>query len=327
MADLDIINKQLEEDNKFESNINLKGIKDVTLSNGNRIIIMFKNNGEEPTIINVDPNLNLVEEIKKRQEEYTKYQSTDSVYNTETILDDIAKESKSYVEPMILGDDTADELFKKYQTDREKLKIVSSLLKKADKDNVLLPPYEKFAYIDPENNCIISMTGKVIEAKFDSLNNEVIIKSPESASEYRDQDVDSDNAGEPGENEIDQEELKDEDLSDKEIEELYEEEFYFYLNDISDEKKKEIMDNLRKALKDADYIATLPPSEQNYYYNMYNSYVKKKQMSYEKERVFKLVNKNDKTTNQEAGISSYVYIALVVLVIVLAVFLYFILRR
>ena len=41
MADYDIINKQLEEENKFESNINLKGIKDVTLSNGKRIIIMF----------------------------------------------------------------------------------------------------------------------------------------------------------------------------------------------------------------------------------------------------------------------------------------------
>ena len=74
MADYDIINKQLEEENKFESNINLKGIKDVTLSNGKRIIIMFKNNGEEPTIIDIDPKMNLVEEVKKRQEEYVKYQ-------------------------------------------------------------------------------------------------------------------------------------------------------------------------------------------------------------------------------------------------------------
>jgi hypothetical protein len=324
MADYDIINKQLEEENKFESNINLKGIKDVTLSNGKRIIIMFKNNGEEPTIIDIDPKMNLVEEVKKRQEEYVKYQGTDSVYNTETILDDIAKESNAFIEPKVLGDDTADELFKKYQTDREKLKIVSSLLKKADKDNVLLPPYDKFAYIDPENNCIISMTGKVIEARFDSLNNEVIIKSPESASEYRDQEVDED---ELGENERDKEETKDEDFSDKEIEELYEEEFYHYLKDISDEKKQEIMDNLRKALKDADYIATLPPSEQNFYYNMYNSYAKKKQMSYEKARVLKLVHKDDKEEEREAGISSYVYIALVVLVIVFAIFMFIIFRR
>lgn len=324
MADYDIINKQLEEENKFESNINLKGIKDVTLSNGKRIIIMFKNNGEEPTIIDIDPKMNLVEEVKKRQEEYVKYQGTDSVYNTETILDDIAKESNAFIEPMVLGDDTADKLFKKYQTDREKLKIVSSLLKKADKDNVLLPPYDKFAYIDPENNCIISMTGKVIEARFDSLNNEVIIKSPESASEYRDQEVDED---ELGENERDKEETKDEDFSDKEIEELYEEEFYHYLKDISDEKKQEIKDNLRKALKDADYIATLPPSEQNFYYNMYNSYAKKKQMSYEKTRVLKLVHKDDKEEEKEAGISSYVYIALVVLVIVFAIFMFIIFRR
>lgn len=324
MADYDIINKQLEEENKFESNINLKGIKDVTLSNGKRIIIMFKNNGEEPTIIDIDPKMNLVEEVKKRQEEYVKYQGTDSVYNTETILDDIAKESNAFIEPKVLGDDTADELFKKYQTDREKLKIVSSLLKKADKDNVLLPPYDKFAYIDPENNCIISMTGKVIEARFDSLNNEVIIKSPESASEYRDQEVDED---ELGENERDKEEIKDEDFSDKEIEELYEEEFYHYLKDISDEKKQEIMDNLRKALKDADYIATLPPSEQNFYYNMYNSYAKKIQMSYEKTRVLKLVHKDDKEEEKEAGISSYVYIALVVLVIVFAIFMFIIFRR
>jgi hypothetical protein len=324
MADYDIINKQLEEENKFESNINLKGIKDVTLSNGKRIIIMFKNNGEEPTIIDIDPKMNLVEEVKKRQEEYVKYQGTDSVYNTETILDDIAKESNAFIEPKVLGDDTADELFKKYQTDREKLKIVSSLLKKADKDNVLLPPYDRFAYIDPENNCIISMTGKVIEARFDSLNNEVIIKSPESASEYRDQEVDED---ELGENERDKEETKDEDFSDKEIEELYEEEFYHYLKDISDEKKQEIMDNLRKALKDADYIATLPPSEQNFYYNMYNSYAKKKQMSYEKARVLKLVHKDDKEEEREAGISSYVYIALVVLVIVFAIFMFIIFRR
>ncbi len=324
MADYDIINKQLEEENKFESNINLKGIKDVTLSNGKRIIIMFKNNGEEPTIIDIDPKMNLVEEVKKRQEEYAKYQGTDSVYNTETILDDIAKESNAFIEPKVLGDDTADELFKKYQTDREKLKIVSSLLKKADKDNVLLPPYDRFAYIDPENNCIISMTGKVIEARFDSLNNEVIIKSPESASEYRDQEVDED---ELGENERDKEETKDEDFSDKEIEELYEEEFYHYLKDISDEKKQEIMDNLRKALKDADYIATLPPSEQNFYYNMYNSYAKKKQMSYEKARVLKLVHKDDKEEEREAGISSYVYIALVVLVIVFAIFMFIIFRR
>ena len=324
MADYDIINKQLEEENKFESNINLKGIKDVTLSNGKRIIIMFKNNGEEPTIIDIDPKMNLVEEVKKRQEEYVKYQGTDSVYNTETILDDIAKESNAFIEPMVLGDDTADKLFKKYQTDREKLKIVSSLLKKADKDNMLLPPYDKFAYIDPKNNCIISMTGKVIEARFDSLNNEVIIKSPESASEYRDQEVDED---ELGENERDKEETKDEDFSDKEIEELYEEEFYHYLKDISDEKKQEIKDNLRKALKDADYIATLPPSEQNFYYNMYNSYAKKKQMSYEKERVLKLVHKDDKEEEREAGISSYVYIALVVLVIVFAIFMFIIFRR
>ena len=324
MADYDIINKQLEEENKFESNINLKGIKDVTLSNGKRIIIMFKNNGEEPTIIDIDPKMNLVEEVKKRQEEYVKYQGTDSVYNTETILDDIAKESNAFIEPMVLGDDTADKLFKKYQTDREKLKIVSSLLKKADKDNVLLPPYDKFAYIDPENNCIISMTGKVIEARFDSLNNEVIIKSPESASEYRDQEVDED---ELGENERDKEETKDEDFSDKEIEELYEEEFYHYLKDISDEKKQESKDNLRKALKDADYIATLPPSEQNFYYNMYNSYAKKKQMSYEKTRVLKLVHKDDKEEEREAGISSYVYIALVVLVIVFAIFMFIIFRR
>ena len=324
MADYDIINKQLEEENKFESNINLKGIKDVTLSNGKRIIIMFKNNGEEPTIIDIDPKMNLVEEVKKRQEEYVKYQGTDSVYNTETILDDIAKESNAFIEPMVLGDETADKLFKKYQTDREKLKIVSSLLKKADKDNVLLPPYDKFAYIDPENNCIISMTGKVIEARFDSLNNEVIIKSPESASEYRDQEVDED---ELGENERDKEETKDEDFSDKEIEELYEEEFYHYLKDISDEKKQEIKDNLRKALKDADYIATLPPSEQNFYYNMYNSYAKKKQMSYEKTRVLKLVHKDDKEEEKEAGISSYVYIALVVLVIVFAIFMFIIFRR
>ena len=324
MADYDIINKQLEEENKFESNINLKGIKDVTLSNGKRIIIMFKNNGEEPTIIDIDPKMNLVEEVKKRQEEYVKYQGTDSVYNTETILDDIAKESNAFIEPMVLGDDTADKLFKKYQTDREKLKIVSSLLKKADKDNVLLPPYDKFAYIDPENNCIISMTGKVIEARFDSLNNEVIIKSPESASEYRDQEVDED---ELGENERDKEETKDEDFSDKEIEELYEEEFYHYLKDISDEKKQEIKDNLRKALKDADYIATLPPSEQNFYYNMYNSYTKKKQMSYEKTRVLKLVHKDDKEEEKEAGISSSVYIALVVLVILFAIFMLIIFRR
>lgn len=324
MADYDIINKQLEEENKFESNINLKGIKDVTLSNGKRIIIMFKNNGEEPTIIDIDPKMNLVEEVKKRQEEYVKYQGTDSVYNTETILDDIAKESNAFIEPMVLGDDTADKLFKKYQTDREKLKIISSLLKKADKDNVLLPPYDKFAYIDPENNCIISMTGKVIEARFDSLNNEVIIKSPESASEYRDQEVDED---ELGENERDKEETKDEDFNDKEIEELYEEEFYHYLKDISDEKKQEIKDNLRKALKDADYIATLPPSEQNFYYNMYNSYAKKKQMSYEKARVLKLVHKDDKEEEKEAGISSYVYIALVVLVIVFAIFMFIIFRR
>lgn len=324
MADYDIINKQLEEENKFESNINLKGIKDVTLSNGKRIIIMFKNNGEEPTIIDIDPKMNLVEEVKKRQEEYVKYQGIDSVYNTETILDDIAKESNAFIEPKVLGDDTADELFKKYQTDREKLKIISSLLKKADKDNVLLPPYDKFAYIDPENNCIISMTGKVIEARFDSLNNEVIIKSPESASEYRDQEVDED---ELGENERDKEEIKDEDFSDKEIEELYEEEFYHYLKDISDEKKQEIMDNLRKALKDADYIATLPPSEQNFYYNIYNSYAKKKQMSYEKTRVLKLVHKDDKEEEKEAGISSYVYIALVVLVIVFAIFMFIIFRR
>ena len=324
MADYDIINKQLEEENKFESNINLKGIKDVTLSNGKRIIIMFKNNGEEPTIIDIDPKMNLVEEVKKRQEEYVKYQGTDSVYNTETILDDIAKESNAFIEPMVLGDETADKLFKKYQTDREKLKIVSSLLKKADKDNVLLPPYDKFAYIDPENNCIISMTGKVIEARFDSLNNEVIIKSPESASEYRDQEVDED---ELGENERDKEEIKDEEFSDKEIEELYEEEFYHYLKDISDEKKQEIKDNLRKALKDADYIATLPPSEQNFYYNMYNSYAKKKQMSYEKTRVLKLVHKDDKEEEKEAGISSYVYIALVVLVIVFAIFMFIIFRR
>lgn len=239
-------------------------------------------------------------------------------------MDDIAKESNAFIEPMVLGDDTADKLFKKYQTDREKLKIVSSLLKKADKDNVLLPPYDKFAYIDPENNCIISMTGKVIEARFDSLNNEVIIKSPESASEYRDQEVDED---ELGENERDKEETKDEDFSDKELEELYEEEFYHYLKDISDEKKQEIKDNLRKALKDADYIATLPPSEQNFYYNMYNSYAKKKQMSYEKTRVLKLVHKDDKEEEREAGISSYVYIALVVLVIVFAIFMFIIFRR
>jgi len=309
------VNEELNNEIKNESSVNLKGIKDVTLNNGQRILIMFKNNSSIPTVININSNLNLTEEIKRRQEEHIKYQGFNSVYNTEMILEDIAKEQNSYETIKSLDNyEVSDE----YKRDTEKLKRISALIKKANEKNRVLSNYEKFTFIDEKNNCIISNTGKVLEAEYDPLKNEVVVESPDSASEFRDEEIDNDSIKGSSLNDNNGDsnivEQKDDDYSDLEIDEVYEE--VFYKGGIPVDKKDEIISNLKKMSKDPNFIETLPPQQQEWYYSAYDLMKSKKKTL--------IYTPKD---NKQTGSSNGLLIAIIVLFIVFAVFMYIIFRR
>ena len=77
---------------------NMKSFKDVTLSNGKRMIVFFTNDNPEPTVIEYDPNSNILEDLRQRQIDYKQYQGSDASFNAEEMLKDLAKEQNLYAD-------------------------------------------------------------------------------------------------------------------------------------------------------------------------------------------------------------------------------------
>lgn len=318
------VNEQMEEQIKKDSSFNLKNIKDVTLSNGKRIIIMFKNNSMEPTVFEYDGKASVLDDVRQRQLNDPKYQGEDARYNAEEILDDIAKEGKAYqnIKPL----DENYEISPIYDTDIEKLKKLAALIQKARQDNYTLPEDEKYAFIDEENEYIMTKTGKILEAKFDSLENKVIVQSPEDAAEFKDEELNEEKltAGtdEIGDNEVTN--LQDEDEKDDELEDVYNEVF---IKGDSTLPKEQVMANLKKIAEDPNNLNNLPPEEQVWYQEALKK-IEQKRLSKDHTKTLEYKKKQDKKNpDNEEGVSNYVYIALVVLLIAFAVFMYIIFRR
>lgn len=338
---------------------NMKSFKDVTLSNGKRMIVFFTNDNPEPTVIEYDPNSNILEDLRQRQIDYKQYQGSDASFNAEEMLKDLAKEQNLYadVRPLEKYEPNS-----KYFNDKEKMMLISNLLKQAELKNATLSLENKYAYIDEVNNCIIARNGAVLEAKIDTLTQEVVVKSPTSEKEFKNETINGESIETAEANELtgEVEEVQDEDYTEEKVE-VEEEEFSKYEIavekvlarreiEIDDEKKKEIIDNTQKLDEGTLTLEELPEIEREFYEQCL---LESRNLVLSEETVYKedsmesldpdspvetiqdntythkrtLVLKPKKSDLQEAGISSYVYIALVVLVIVFAIFMYIIFRR
>lgn len=298
------INEQLENEITNNPSFNLKGIKDITLANGKRIIVMFKNNSMEPTVIEYKNNSNILEDVNERMKDPNNFGLT-----AEEVLDQIAKEQNSYQSvkaiygyepsPMVLQDE-------------KKIKKMRELLKQAKEKNLILPQDEQFAYIDETNDYIMTKTGKILEIKMDNLEN-TVAQSPESASEYKDEELNeksitTDAYSMTGPSTT----IKESEVSDEEIEKIYEEIFKKgnYVGN-----KAIVIDRLKQMANDPNVIEKMPKEEQEWYYSAYDLMKTK-----EKKLIYT-------PNNKESGMSNYVYIALVVLLIAFAVFMYIVFRR
>lgn len=312
----------LNNENKNEAYVNLKGYKDAYLENGaKRVLIIFKKNGEVPTVINIDPNMNLVEEISRRQEEYAKYQGTNAIDNTERILEDLAKQSSSYdtVRPLDAANLTY--LKAKYANDPERLRKFSAVVDQVGRINASgeLKDDEKYAYYDEEKDCVISKTGKVLEAKIDTLKNTATVKSAEQ-SEYRDENIGAEDLNSGTLDDIgvaveaDKTSIPDSNFSDKDIDEVYDEISYGR----TDIEESVVKRKLREMAEDPDVFFKEPMNQEQFYYDAYEALerrkVKSKTLTYA-------------PSDNQAGVSNYLYIALIVLFIAFAVFMYFIFKR
>ena len=315
----DQINEQMEKEIQNDASFNLKSIRDITLSNGKRIIVYFKKDNPKPIVIHYDGKTNILDDVRERQRNNPKYQGTDAKFNTEQVLDDIALEQHSEQEVGELDGNYT--VGPKYSHDVEKIKKLAALVKMANEKNMLLPFEERFAYIDEENDYVISRSGKILEAKRDVLTDEVVVQSPEAAKEYRNEELDEerltsgelDNLGEPVTN------TNEEEVSDKDIDEVYDE---ISIKGGSNLSKEEVAETLKVVINNPDNINNLPEKDRDWYLEAFNLLKSKK-------RNLKLVppkNSNKKENNEE-GVSSYVYIALIVLLIAFAVFMYFIFTR
>lgn len=311
----------LNAENKNESYVNLKGYKDAYLENGTkRILIVFKKNGEAPTVINIDPNMNLVDEINRRQSEYAKYQGINAIDNTERILNDLAKESASLDTIRPLDASNLAYLKTKYTNDPDRLKKIIAVVDQASKMNASgeLKDDEKYAYYDEEKDCIISKTGKVLEAKIDTLRNNATIQSAEQ-SEYRDEEIGDDglNSGTLNTTRDTVEADKptsDSEFSDKDIEEVYEEVTY----GMSNIDEAVVKDKLKEMAEDPTEFFKEPLNQEQFYYDAYEALERRKAKS-------KTLTYTPDDT--EKGASNYLYIAIFVLLIAFAVLMYFVFKR
>ena len=293
-----------------EFTVNFNGINSYMVNNEKKMISFFKDGYDLPIIINVDNDLALADEVLRRQKEDPKYQGTNSEEITKAILEDMAREQESFQEvKTIEGYDTT------HISDIPKLKKISALLKEADKENYLLPEDEQFSFIDEENNCIMSKTGKVLEAV--TIDGVLVVRTPEGSIKFKDEELSQENTLDGNmETQAYVTPINDEDISDKEIDEVYEE---LFADTISDEEKEEIMASLKQMRDDPDKFFETHQSQK--FYDAYSLYNEKKELS--KQKTMRLVNKDI----QQAGSSNGLLIAIIVLFIVFAVFMYIVFRR
>ena len=313
-----IFDQNLEE--KIEEKINLKSIKDITLANGERMLIMYEGNSYEPIVIHINYDMKLLDEIAERMRDNPNYQSGDPTENTRAILAEIAKEQNSYETVVPLDRDHLTDALSTIK-DEQKLSRLKALIAQAYKKNEELPEYEKFTYIDITQEFIISNSGKVLEAKVNEQG-DLVVQSPEEAAEYRDEDVD------PGSMDSgalvtsltpDSTGLKSEDYTEDEIENVYEE--VFSQGGVPDNLKADIIEKLKAVANNPNLLenrAFIPTAQKDWFYSAYGRLEEIKS---------KRAVKTMTLENKEAGISSYVYIALVVLIIVFAIFMFIIFRR
>lgn len=314
----DIFDQNLEE--KIEEKTNLKSIKDITLANGERMLIMYEGNSYEPIVIHINYDMKLLDEIAERMRDNPNYQSGDPTENTRAILAEIAKEQNSYETVVPLDRDHIVTALSTI-TDEEKLARLRELISKAYKKNEELPEYEKFTYIDITQEFIISNSGKVLEAKVNEQG-DLVVQSPEEAAEYKDEDVDPGSMG--GETLVtslapDSTGLNSEDYTEDEIENVYEE--VFSKGGVPDNLKADIIKKLKDIASNPELLensTVIPTAQKDWFYSAYGRLEEIKS---------KRAVKTMTLENKEAGISSYVYIALVVLVIVFAIFMFIIFRR
>ncbi|MBR4351043.1 MAG: hypothetical protein IKP98_02340 [Bacilli bacterium] len=314
----DIFDQNLEE--KIEEKINLKSIKDITLANGERMLIMYEGNSYEPIVIHINYDMKLLDEIAERMRDNPNYQSGDPTENTRAILAEIAKEQNSYETVVPLDRDHIVTALSTI-TDEEKLARLRELISKAYKKNEELPEYEKFTYIDITQEFIISNSGKVLEAKVNEQG-DLVVQSPEEAAEYKDEDVDPGSM--EGETLVtslapDSTGLNSEDYTEDEIEDVYEE--VFSKGGVPDNLKADIIKKLKDIASNPELLensTVIPTAQKDWFYSAYGRLEEIKS---------KRAVKTMTLENKEAGISSYVYIALVVLVIVFAIFMFIIFRR
>ncbi len=313
----DIFDQNLEE--KIEEKINLKSIKDITLANGKRMLVMYEGNSYEPIVINIDYDMDLLNEVYNRMKDNPNYQGGDPNENTKAILEEIAKEQHGYETVIPIEEDKIEEALKHYLNDTEKLKAISALIKDIEKKNLELPDHEKYTYIDIENEFVISNSGKVLEAKKNEKD-ELVIQSPESASEYKDEDLNPEaDALQSGAEVTDltsSADLKDSEYTEDEIENVYDE--VFAKGGVPDNLKESIIAKLKAVgenpnlLENRSYVS----SEEKVWF--YEAYARMEELKKKKVKTL--------TFEKEAGKSSYLYIAIVVLLIIVAIVLYLIFR-
>ena len=328
---------------------NMKSFRDVTLDNDKRIIVFFAKGSNEPITIEYDPYSNILDDLRQRQLDYGQYQSLDAGFNAEEMLKDLAKEKNLYIKTKLIENYEPDS---KYINDPDKMKIISSLLKQASEKNATLQPDEKFAYIDEENNYIMSKTGVVLEAKLDTLKDEVTVESPENEREFNDELINDENVDTAkqtaaGNNE---KEIKDEDHSTEEINKEEEEKDKYEIAvdkildekgySVTDEQKQKIIENTKMLDEGTITLDDVPETQRDFYEKSLeesqNTVINEQELSgnvhindnkgYELENTYtkKLIYKPKKDSS--SGSSNYLYIALVVLIIAFAIFMYIIFR-
>ena len=113
--------------------------------------------------------------------------------------------------------------------------------------------------------------------------------------------------------------LNSEDYTEDEIEDVYEE--VFSKGGVPDNLKADIIKKLKDIASNPELLensTVIPTAQKDWFYSAYGRLEEIKS---------KRAVKTMTLENKEAGISSYVYIALVVLVIVFAIFMFIIFRR
>ena len=292
---------------------NLKDTKDITLNNGERIIVMYKQNSDVPIVLHVDSNVNIVSELKERMTSDPKYQGSDLSSNAEALLDDYARDNNAYQPIQEIS--KYDPATSKYAMDLEKQKVIAELIKKAAEKNVLLSGQDKFMYIDEDNNYIMTGTGKVLEAEIDTLTGNITVGTAADAVEYKNEgiDVSSDGSTSSDGSRASEETEKDSEYSSSEIDYVYEE--VFAKGGADPSKKDETVEKLNEIANNPDEIYNMSKEEQEWYQTAYNMLIsKRKTLTYAPK-------------DNQSGVSNYLYIAIFVLLVAFAVLMYFVFKR